>query len=142
MDQYLFTNFQGNRKILLGYEEGILREFKIEGQITDQDIKFMKDELPWREYFLTRFEKTTRGKVTKITVDLSFAAFWNAYTYKVGNKPRTEKLWEKLSDVDKAQAMKSIPVYDQFLAMHPNQDKAYPETYLSQRRFENNYKLY
>jgi len=38
-------------------------------------------------------------------------------------------------------AIRKIPVYDSFLAVKRNQEKVYPETFLSQRRFENNFKL-
>lgn len=142
MDKYLFTSSSGSRRILIGYEDGLCREFSIEGSLSNTEIEFLMNEFPWTENGLTRFEAITRGKVTRIAMDLTFAAFWNSYAYKVGNKGRTEKLWNTMNDVDKAAAMKSIPIYESFLSVKKNQDKVYPETFLSQRRFENNYKMY
>ncbi len=141
MDKYLFTSLSNRRRILFGYENGYLRELSIEGDISMAEIDFLKNEIPWFEIGLDRFQSITRGKVSRIELDLSFDSFWNTYAYKVGNKLRTEKLWDKLSDIEKARVLKSIKVYDQFLEFKKNQEKAYPETYLSQRRFENNYKF-
>ena len=141
MDKYLFTSITGNRKILMGYEDGLLRELSIEGSMSNSEIQFLMLHFPWIECGLKQFEEITRGKVTRIEMDLSFDTFWNAYAYKVGNKTRTEKLWDKLSGVDKAAVLRSIPIYDTFLVIKKNQDKLYPETFLSQRRFENNYKI-
>lgn len=141
MEKYLFTSLNGSRRILFGYDEGMLREISIEGPISDAEIAVLRDNFPWMEIELKHFEIITRGKITRINLDLSFEVFWNAYGYKVGNKDRTEKLWGKLSEVEKAQVLKSIPIYDQFLALKNNQAKTYPETYLSQRRFDNSYKI-
>ena len=142
MDKYLFMSLHGNRRIILGYDDGLCREFSIEGFLSKTEIEFLMIEFPWTEDGLKRFESITKGKVTRIAPDLCFTAFWNAYAYKIGNKVRTEKLWNALNDVDKAAAMKSIPIYDSFLTVKKNQDKVYPETYLHQRRFENNFKIY
>jgi hypothetical protein len=141
MDKYLFTSVHGQRSILFGYENGFLRELVIEGVITTTEIDFLKNQIPWYEIGLDRFKEITGGRISRIDPDLSFDGFWNSYAYKVGNKLRTEKLWNRLTEPEKAMAMKSIRIYDQFLAMKTNQAKAYPETYLSQRRFENNYKI-
>ena len=142
MNKYLFTSLHAERRLLIGYEDGGLRQLNIEGPMNLVDTDYLATHFPWFESELNEFERITRGKVTAIMMDLTFVAFWNAYAYKVGNKARTEKLWNTLSDVDKAAALKCIPIYDQFLMVKKNQDKVYPETYLSQRRFENNYKLY
>lgn len=142
MEKYLFTSFRKTRRILFGYEDGVCREFKMEGPVGEEEMMFLASNFPWREEFMEYFETMTRGKITRMEQDLSFGAFWSAYGYKVGNKARVQKLWEKLSDAERAQAIRSIPLYDRFLLMKQNQDKLYPETYLRQRRFENNYKLY
>ncbi len=72
--------------------------------------------------------------ITKI--DLSFAKFWDVYGVKRGNIARTQKLWGKLSDHEKILAIGFIRklkiVYDREGKQMP-----YPETYLSQRRWEN-----
>jgi hypothetical protein len=84
-------------------------------------------------------ERANRSKVVYSTVpaDLSFSAFWNAYAYKVGDKARAEKLWNKLSEAEKVTALKAIPAYNYFLKTKKI-DKTYAETWLNQKRFLTN----
>ncbi len=70
--------------------------------------------------------------------DLSFDAFWNAYTYKVGAKAVAEKLWTKLSDEDKTAAIIAIKPYDRYIA-RTGVAKIYPERYIKYRRWENEF---
>jgi hypothetical protein len=69
-------------------------------------------------------------------LDLSFIKFWNAYGYKRGNIERARKLWDKLTAHEKILALGFInklkAVYDR-----ERKDMPYPETYLSQKRWEN-----
>lgn len=77
---------------------------------------------------------------TFVEADLSFAAFWDTYDYKVGNKKRAQKEWEKLSEAKRAKCLESITSYNYFLKTKPNQDRLYPETFLSQERYDIDYK--
>ena len=69
-------------------------------------------------------------------IDLSFEKFWNTYAYKRGNLARSKKLWAKLSEQERILALGFIAklrvVYEQ-----ERKDMPYPETYLSQKRWEN-----
>ncbi|MEZ5195087.1 MAG: hypothetical protein R2764_01410 [Bacteroidales bacterium] len=89
---------------------------------------------PWRsddfkKYFV----------IKKVAPDLSFEAFWEAYAYKVGKKERAQKLWEGLSDPDKALALSACPKYRYYLSTKTNMEQAYAETWLRNRRFEDQY---
>jgi hypothetical protein len=70
------------------------------------------------------------------TMDFSFDKFWQVYAYKRGNIPRCKKLWEKMSGHEKVLAIGFInklrATYDR-----EKKDMPYPETYLSQKRWEN-----
>lgn len=79
-------------------------------------------------------------KAELVATDLSFENFWNSYDHKVGNKPRTLKLWDKMSDGQKLKALQTIPAYDYYLKVNPQIQRLYPETYLSQQRYETDYK--
>ena len=68
----------------------------------------------------------------------SFARFWAAYDYKVGNKARVEKKWNALPDGDRLLALGAIARYKRF-ALDKKQNRVYPETYIDQRRWENEY---
>ena len=141
MVTYLFTHPSLKGKILFKYDFGRIKGFEIDGEPTEGQLHFIMDRFPINELDLQFFHHDSKGTLKKIETDLSFDTFWNSYNYKVGNKKRAEKLYEALSDADKAEALRVIPIYDQFLAIKKNQDKLYAETYLSQRRFENNYKI-
>lgn len=77
-------------------------------------------------------------RVDEVPADLSFDAFWNKYNYKLGKKERAKKLWECLTDADRARAINAIKAYDTWLSQR-SIEKVYPETYLSQRRWENDF---
>ena len=69
-------------------------------------------------------------------IDLSFEKFWNTYGYKRGNIERCKKLWTKLSNHERILALgfvrKLKSVYEK-----EGKESPYPETYLSQKRWEN-----
>ncbi len=75
----------------------------------------------------------------EVHADLSFTAFWNAYNYKIGNKERAKKLYELLDDHTRVMVFAAIKKYANFLVTKPNMEKAYPETWLKQRRWENSF---
>jgi len=74
--------------------------------------------------------------VNKIELDLSFVRFWNEFKYKVGNKERSEKLFNNLKEYEKAEIFKHIPKYLYHLQL-TRKAQVYPETFLAQRRWEN-----
>jgi hypothetical protein len=69
-------------------------------------------------------------------LELSFEKFWNVYGFKRGNIARSRKLWDKTSDADKIIALGFI---NKLKAVYEKEGKQmpYPETYLSQKRWEN-----
>lgn len=78
-------------------------------------------------------------KVSDVTdTDYSFERFWNLYGYKVGNKDRVKKKWERLPEGEKILALGSIPRYRRFTECK-HIEMTYPETYIDQRRWENEY---
>ena len=69
-------------------------------------------------------------------IDLSLDKFWNVYGYKRGNLIRTKKLWEKLSTHERILALGFIAKLKQVYERE-RKEMPYPETYLSQKRWEN-----
>ena len=131
-------NLEGS--LVLKYDlNGVLVEFEIHAKLNESQIKYLRYYLPFTTAELDEFKKATSLILKEIPEDLSFDRFWNEYNYKRGNKARTEKLWKLLKDNDRAAVFHSIPKYNYFLSCRPNQDKAYPETYLAQKRYENEY---
>jgi len=112
--------------------------FQFDCDVTDELFEFIMNYFP--QYQSSLKNKAYKNfEVIQVLSDMSFTAFWETYNYKVGNKKRSEKLWNLLSEHDRAQVFAGIRRYDLFMIRKPNQDKCYPETFLSQRRWENSF---
>lgn len=138
MNKYIIhgQSFKGNVTLEYDFNER-LKQILFECEMTDkQHLLFIKNIPLFENDFLDRASRS--GVVfSTIPADLSFTAFWNAYNYKVGDKSRSEKLWNKLSESEKVTALKAIPAYNYFLNTK-KLDKTYPETWLNQKRFLTN----
>ena len=76
-------------------------------------------------------------EVKDITLlELSFEKFWNNYGFKRGNIERTRKLWDKITEAEK---IISLGFINKLKAVYEKEGKQmpYPETYLAQKRWEN-----
>lgn len=77
--------------------------------------------------------------VKDVTVsDLSFAVFWNSYAYKVGNKATVERKWNALKPEDRLLALQGI-IRQRRHSEAKHTDMPYPQTYIDQRRWENEF---
>lgn len=70
--------------------------------------------------------------------DLRFEVFWEKYGYKVGNKATVKKKWEALGDGERLLALGGIWRQRRH-SEGRGTDLPYPETYLNQRRWENDF---
>lgn len=139
---YLVDINNGKLKVALGYNKtGLLVAFRLDSMITDEGLTWLHAHMPFTEEGLKKWKGIIRNIVISEAIDdTSFSGFWERYKYKVGNKKRAEKLWSLLSEKERLSALASIAKYDRFLATRQRMEKAYPETYLAQRRWENEYK--
>ena len=72
-------------------------------------------------------------KERKENINIPFTTFWDLYKKKVG-KPKSEKLWQSLTDNERVKAIEHIPKY---IALNPDpRYRKNPEGYLSNKRFE------
>jgi len=137
MKSYQITspNFTGS--IIISYnDEGLLCKFEINASLNLGNIKWLLHNIPAHIDNVMSITHNSTAQIVSVPQDLSFNAFWNAYNYKIGHKARAEKLWKILPDNQRIAAVTYIQKYNSFLIDHPKQDKLYPETYLSQRRWE------
>lgn len=72
------------------------------------------------------------------TTDLSFTRFWDCYAYKVGNKVTVEKKWNALKAEDRLLALQGISRQRRH-SESKHTDMPYPQTYIDQRRWENEF---
>ncbi|MCO5253609.1 MAG: hypothetical protein M9892_04490 [Bacteroidetes bacterium] len=92
----------------------------------------------YKEQELLQMNDQQGLKVQIQNADLSFDNFWQLYAYKVGAKKKSEELWKKLSEDDRADAIKGIRKYDNYLR-RTGIAKVYPERYIKYRRWEDEY---
>jgi hypothetical protein len=130
----------------LKYHKGKLQRLELidEGDLNSDQIYYLMGELPnqiVQEDFAKVYCDNSFGKLKmeSVPTDLSFEAFWNAYGNKIGKKTRSQELWKLLSDADKQAALIGVKKYKQWKHQNPSVQMLYPETFLSQRRFENEY---
>lgn len=83
--------------------------------------------------------KIDKVQIFDATVEPSFSEFWDAFDNKMGKKNRTQHLFKQLTIAQKAMAMAAIKPYKLFLLHNPNIAPLYPETYLSQERWLNEF---
>lgn len=149
MTEYLITLFgqTENRTLKLGYREGKMVLFQVPDEFDAASLPWLHNWL-WSQLdeskMLENIHDTSlkvRFRADLMQVDTSFNAFWNAYNYKVGNKKTAEKHWNTLNEETRVAVLKSIPRYDAWLRQKTKQDKIYPERYLGQSRWENEYKI-
>jgi len=151
MQEYLITLYgkQSSRSVRIGYREGKLASFSIpENENFDEVgtiflLNWLRSQTVETEMLKNVDDITlvVRFRAEAIVADISFDVFWNAYGYKVGNKKRAEKEWNRLTSEDRILCLRGIRRYNMWIAQRRNQDKLYPETFLSQSRWENEYSL-
>lgn len=127
-------------RVELAYDSGLLYQAHVKTHLPEEQIVWLWNWMPVSINNLIARGKHPKVMITQIHLDLSFERFWEEYAYKVGKKDRARRIWEALPEGDRAKALESIPKYNYYLAERPHIQRLYPETFLSQRRFENEYK--
>ncbi|MEA2041157.1 MAG: hypothetical protein U9N85_01205 [Bacteroidota bacterium] len=152
--KYTVTAPQLDGELIYGYDvDEILREFENKAVMTPEILQFFGTKLPLREAWLVpmlRQFKQNFGiklEVQRMDIDLSFPTFWDYYNYKVGNKQRAKDLWigkkptntrQYITEADKLKSFRLVPKL-RYNYKLKNKDLPYLETFLYQRRFENEF---
>jgi hypothetical protein len=151
LQEYLITLYgkTANRNVRIGYRDGKLALVSIpEGEEFDDAaitflLNWLRSQISETQMLENRNDTTlvVRFRADIIEPDVTFASFYNAYGYKVGNKKRAEAEWNKLSPEDKVRCLQGVRRYNVWIAQRRSQEKLYPETFLSQSRWENEFKI-
>lgn len=140
LTKYLVETRSNTGGIILGYQNGLLHMVDIQTpNLEEKQVKWIWNWVPMLESDAMHY-KNEKIWITKMAEDLSFEAFWNKFDYKIGKKERAENLWKALRTDEKGAALKCIPKYKHWIATQ-NIKPTYPETWLSQRRWENEFKI-
>lgn len=141
MKKYALTIDKVPGSVIFGFEDRTIKFMSIEMDMAPLQVEWLVKHLPYEEQMLDYFKGLARFVVAEIPDDLEFETFWNTYDYKVGKKERARKLWAALWDAERVKVLKAIPQYKNWLAQKNGIETLFPETFLSQRRWENHYKI-
>ncbi len=140
--EFILTGKKTAIKVVFKYDlKGFLTAFEIEGVSDENQLKYLfwnaAFPFPYLEDMIPDIEKLGAFHIKTVENDLSFAHFWEKYNYKVSRK-KAEKLWEKLTRAERIKVFLHLPKYEAYLT-GKSIEKAYPDTYLRNKRFEDEY---
>ena len=132
------TRFEGTVVYGFGDDERLCL-MQIDGVHEQHAHKQLCSVLPINEAHLMAWKtKAPHLTITELLEDISFENFWERYNYKHGRQ-EAEAAYKKLTDTEKALAIKAIPAYDRYCA-DKGIAKAYAQKYLNKKRFNDEYK--
>lgn len=122
---------------------GVLKSFEVlEGILGSKqtDWLFRTGHFPYLEREIKKWPKDLRDyfEVTTGLPDTSFKAFWEAYAKKV-KITRSKQLWKKLNQAQRLRALEGIRRYDNYLRLQNGIAKMNPDTYLYQKRWNDEF---
>jgi hypothetical protein len=135
MIKYVLTSGRFEGKILFGFRGGYLAFFENSSNLDELGMRWLFNQFPFTLEVLEDMKSKISGRIELMPSDLSFDAFWEAYSKKV-NRKRCEPLWKKLNDAERMTCLQSIPAYNGYLK-RMNRAKLDPENYLKREAFQN-----
>ncbi len=121
-------------------DRGLVREVHFISPVDANGLAWIMRNLPVDESGITGW-LPGKFEIFLIPDEVKFDAFWEAYGYKVG-RVNAMNQWQKLSQGERAKAIKMIPRYHQWRkCKNPPIEAVYPERYLKNRRFEDDFTL-
>jgi hypothetical protein len=141
-ERFVLTSnaFEGEIELAFALN-GHLTRFHNRAELNEKQVVFFSANFPMTVTAANvLIGKAKSMKAVYIPAELTFTAFWEAYSYKVGNRKRAEKLWDKMTDGQRLKALTCIAEYDKYLARKKSMEKLYPETFLAQERYETDFK--
>lgn len=82
-------------------------------------------------HMTTHMENVNEDVIEDKNINIDFEWFWNDYDKKVGAKDKLKKKWNKLTDLERQNAMNYIELYKQ--AVPDKQFRKNPETFLNNK---------
>lgn len=142
MNKYIVT-FKGHTKnisVTVAYSEnGFLRSIDFgEQELDGLEIMYCYQKIPYHVERLGDIGHV--ALVEQVPTDLSFNAFWEQYGNKQ-NKDRAYKFWTALPDKDRIAALRAIRRYNLYLQHQPGIEKKYPDTWIKNRCWTDEYKI-
>lgn len=141
MQKYIITSEAFKGYILLTYKDYYLVAMEIQADMTKEHLDWFFTNLQLHskfvKVFMDKINQSGIWKMSKYKEEITFENFWEQYNYKVGNKKRAHIYWNKMNDSERLKALYHIKRYDRALKLTPHVQKLYPDSYLSQARWNN-----
>lgn len=120
-------------------QDGLLVEYLLSAELSEHQLLFLLKRLPRTVEDVEVLQSQHPAfSVSKLTENLSFNTFWEAYGQKI-HPHRCEPLWNKLKDGEKLAALTAISAY----FSHTNKTGAYrvnPENYIKKQYWKTDWK--
>lgn len=139
MTRYLITSPATGNELELRYNsDGLLTYMEMRGTFTREGWLAVTSRISM-ELVPTALDelKAMNLKVAEVPLTFTFDDYWEAYREK-RNRLRAEKLWARLPDADRINAIAAIARYDKWLA-YKGIAKKDPDTYLRNRSWEDEF---
>ena len=135
MRSFLAIGKKTGLRIVFKYDlNGVLRELVFDGDWVPELVQKIINKIPVQVATILediRKQKLDNPWLFAEITDLSFEAFYKRYPKKVGRKEQTERMYNKLSDADKMEAI--LYIADLIKLKNDGTAFPYPATYLNQK---------
>ena len=140
--QYILSGKNSAVKAVFRYDlNGFITGFEVEGITNSKQLKYLfwnnNFPFPYTKDLIKLIIDSGYFFVKIVEDDLSFERFWKLYNYKVSRK-KAEKLYAKISKANRIKIFLHLPKYDAYL-QHKGIEKAYPDTYLRNEKWNDEY---
>lgn len=136
MTKYILTSLHYKGGVQFNYnDDGLLLFYSVlDAELDKTQLIGLLRKIPREEWDLEKLNETQYFTLKKVSEDLSFENFWREYDKKI-HPHRCEPFHNKMSDVKKLAALKSIGPYQYYLT-RTGVAKANPENYLKKEYYK------
>jgi len=139
MKSFILTHEKIDGEIEVQYDDrGALCLLELRCELDTEQYGKWIGLIPWIETALA-VVKAAKFVVKEIPEDLSFERFWKVWCGAKRNRSRAEKIWKRLSKADKVKVFAVIPAYKRFCTQNNWKNDKYPDTWLNDRCFDDDY---
>ena len=139
MRSFLAIGKKTGLRIVFKYDlNAVLRSVEFDGKCTDDLIERIKVKIPVNmQYCISEIknQKPNSQWIFKELTELSFEAFYKSYPNKLGKKDLARKIWDKMSD---AERMDAILYLDEYIPLKRKEGTniPYASSYLNGKYWE------
>ena len=134
--------------ICIAYDKDIFEKFKKDNQGLYYNIRLEQEIIKRKKYTQSRrknasgkrkaYVKHMEDENEDVIINIDFNIFWDLYDKKVGSKDKCIKKWDKFKDEERQTIINTLPLF--LKSIKEKKYQPYPETYLNQKRWNDEIK--